>query len=313
MPEAPKTAGLPLFTNLTRQWELDAAKPVLHHASVFYIKPGLLYESEKPYFFNVPTDPEWEPQVKQSNVEYTRKTVAVADIRGHEACFTLDAHGFQLGKLASSLSYADFAVTDTVVTRYYEEVEAFLKAATGAIEVLPFDFQVRRRDPALPPNSRGAPGKAQPFAVVHGDQTANAAYRRLKYFHPAMAKKHARSRFQIVNVWRPLRGPVRDSPLAVCDYRSVNKEDCVPTDVIFPDYLGETYHFWPNPNHRFYFIDEQQADEAWMIKCFDSATAENADIAQFTPHASFPYRKEGTENMKVEPRESVEVRTFVFF
>jgi hypothetical protein len=26
-----------------------------------------------------------------------------------------------------------------------------------------------------------------------------------------------RHRFEIVNVWRPIRGPLRDAPLAVCD------------------------------------------------------------------------------------------------
>lgn len=82
------------------------------------------------------------------------------------------------------------------------------------------------------------------------------------------------------SVWKPLRGPVYDSPLSMCDYRTVKNEDQVPTDIIFPDYLGETLNFWPNPDHRFYFIDGQQADEAWMIKCFDSATALEPGIAQ---------------------------------
>lgn len=82
------------------------------------------------------------------------------------------------------------------------------------------------------------------------------------------------------SVWKPLRGPVRNSPLAVCDYRTVGVEDRVPTDIIFPDYMGETYDFWPNPRHRFYFLDQQAAHEAWMIKCFDSATTANPDIAQ---------------------------------
>ncbi len=82
------------------------------------------------------------------------------------------------------------------------------------------------------------------------------------------------------SVWKPLRGPVYDSPLAVCDYRTVKKEDMVPTDIIFPDYLGETYSFWPNAEHRFYYVDGQEAHEAWMVKCFDSATHANPDVAQ---------------------------------
>ncbi len=55
---------------------------------------------------------------------------------------------------------------------------------------------------------------------------------------------------------------MRDSPFAVCDYRTVRDEDRVPTDIIFPDYLGETYKFWPNSSHRFYYVDDQHEDEA---------------------------------------------------
>ncbi|KAK0766425.1 hypothetical protein N5P37_000148 [Trichoderma harzianum] len=308
--ESTDVSSLSLFTNLDKEWELDSSKPSLHNASIFYMKPSPQYDAEKPYFFNVPVEASWSPKVKQTNVCYTRKTVAIADVRGHERIFLLDKHGFQLGNFVTSLSYDEFASTDIIVGRYYEEVKQFLKENIGAIDVLPFDFQVRRKDPTLPFGSRGAPGKAQPFAAVHGDQTINAAYRRLKHFHPEYAQKYAKNRFQIVNVWKPLRGPVCDSPLAVCDYRTVKDEDRVPTDIIFPDYLGETYNLWPNPNHRFYFIDKQRAEEAWMIKCFDSESMISPEIAQFAPHVSFPYGHRGDNNPR---RESVEVRAFVFY
>lgn len=82
------------------------------------------------------------------------------------------------------------------------------------------------------------------------------------------------------SVWKPLRGPVYDAPLAVCDYQTLDYEDRVPTDIIFPDYLGETYHIWPNPKHRWYYIDGQQTNEALMIKCHDSKTSDDPSIAQ---------------------------------
>lgn len=49
---------------------------------------------------------------------------------------------------------------------------------------------------------------------------------------------------QLINVWRPLRGPVKDSPLAVCDSRSLNQEkDLVPSQLLYKPPLpqGETY------------------------------------------------------------------------
>ncbi|KAM4060527.1 hypothetical protein HRG_001914 [Hirsutella rhossiliensis] len=228
--ESPRKANtrglaLPLFTDLSTKWELDDLGPLMYNASIFYMKPSPHYDNEKPYFFNIPIDDAWLPKVKQTNVSYTRKTVAIADVRGHQELFSLDKHGFQLETLHTSLSYHAFASTDAVVTRYYEEVKEFLKQCTGAVDVLPFDFQVRRKDPTLPVGSRGSPGNAQPFAAIHGDQTSSAAFRRLKHFHPEFANKYADARFQIVNVWKPLRGPVCDSPLAVCDYRTVNDDD----------------------------------------------------------------------------------------
>ena len=160
----------PVFTDLAHTWDIDDASPLRYNASIFYTKPGPLYDNEKPYFMNIPLDSSWTPKLKQTNVSYTRKTVAVTDIRGHENTFNLDRHGCQLGRLATQLSYDDFASTEAIISRYYEEVKAFLKNSTGAVDVLPFDFQVRRKDPTLPTNSRGAPGKAQPFAAVHGGE-----------------------------------------------------------------------------------------------------------------------------------------------
>ncbi|KAM5354322.1 hypothetical protein ACJ41O_000971 [Fusarium nematophilum] len=309
--ETPKVGALPLFTDLSHAWEIDHFNPSHYTTSVFYLGHNPTYETEKPYFFNIPADPAWSPKVQQTNVKYTRKRIAITNLRGHEDFFSLDKHGFQLGAFKSTVSYDEFSHMDTIASRFYPEVKQFLKAYTGATEVLPFDFQIRRRDPDLPAGSRGAPGKAQPFSAVHGDQTTNAAYRRLKHFHPEFAEKYANGRFMIVNVWKPLVGPVQDSPLAVCDYRTVKDEDRVPCDIIFPDYLGETYNFWPNPNHRFYYVEEQRDDEAWMIKCFDSATSQNPDVAQFTPHVSFPYVGRG--GLNASPRQSIEVRTFIFF
>ena len=106
------------------------------------MKPSPQYDSEKPYFFNVPVDPSWSSEVQQTNVCYTRKMVTVADIRGHEADFALDRHGFQLGQFRTQLAYDDFRSTEKIVSCFYDEVRSFLQSQTGATHVLPFDFQV---------------------------------------------------------------------------------------------------------------------------------------------------------------------------
>ncbi len=78
-----------VFTDLSRAWELDRTNPFRYNASIFYMKPAPLYDVEKPYFMNVPVDPSWIPTLRQTNVSYTRKTVAVSDIRRHENIFSL--------------------------------------------------------------------------------------------------------------------------------------------------------------------------------------------------------------------------------
>ncbi len=61
-----------------------------------------------------------------------------------------------------------------------------------------------------------------------------------------------RGRVQVINLWRPIRGPLRDSPLAVCDATSVSPDDLVPSDLIYPHRIGETYQVTYNPAHRWF-------------------------------------------------------------
>ena len=54
----------------------------------------------------------------------------------------------------------------------------------------------------------------------------------------------------MVQVWRPLRGPVHDSPLAMLDAATVAKDDLVPYSLIFPGRKGYNYAAKYSPNHR---------------------------------------------------------------
>ena len=111
--------------------------------------------------------------------------------------------------------------------------------------------------------------------------------------------------FEIVNVWRPIRGPLRDAPLAVCDATSVVFSDFVPSDLVYRDRTGETYRVTYNPPHRWFYVPEMRVDEAILIKCFDSAE----DKARFTAHSAF---RDPTAPKDMLPRESIELRTLAF-
>ena len=51
----------------------------------------------------------------------------------------------------------------------------------------------------------------------------------------------------IMQVWRPLKGPVDDSPLALVDAQTVRPDDLMQNQLQFPDRLGHTYSVKHNP------------------------------------------------------------------
>ncbi len=81
----------------------------------------------------------------------------------------------------------------------------------------------------------------------------------------------------------------------------------MPSDLRYPDRTGETYAVTYHPNQRWYYFPKMQPDEAVLIRCFDSA---RSGAARFSAHGSFddPQTPPGAP-----PRESIEVRTLVFF
>ena len=76
------------------------------------------------------------------------------------------------------------------------------------------------------------------------------------------AEELLKHRFAIINLWRPIRGPVLESPLTLCDAQSLSEEDLVASDLKYPDRTGETYSITYNPNQRYYYFPKMQPDEA---------------------------------------------------
>ena len=141
---------------------------------------------------------------------------------------------------------------------------------------------------------------------MHNDHTVNSAPRRVRDHLGADAEELLKHRFGVVNVWRPIRGPVLDSPLALCDARSFSDDDLIASDLVYKHVRGETSRVEYKPDHRWYYFSEQQRDEALLIRVHDS---ENDGRARLSFHTSF----ENPLAQGAPPRESIEVRTLVFF
>lgn len=242
--------------------------------------------------------PAGEPR---SNVIPEPHAVSIHDARPSIDSLSLDEHGFALVRQHSAVS--DFYDDDNVKNVYYPEAERLLKEITGADRVFVFDHTVRKRVDGVADRDGGP---RQPVARVHVDHTDKSGPQRVRDLIPEEADELLKGRVQIINLWRPIRGPLKDSPLAVADARTVRFDELVGSDLVYPHRVGETYSVKFNPEHRWYYVPDMTPDEILLLKCFDSR---KDGVARFAPHTAFA---DPTAPSDAAPRESIELRTLVF-
>ncbi|HEX5326504.1 MAG TPA: CmcJ/NvfI family oxidoreductase [Acetobacteraceae bacterium] len=272
---------------------LDSATLAGVEADFHYLAPGI----ERPH--NYTYDP--PPGVPRSNAVHEPHRMMVRNARPITDA-SLDREGFVLVRQRSAVG--DFYNEDELRQIYYPEAERLVAEATGAERVVVFDHTVRRRIWGAEDRSAGTP--RQPVPRVHNDYTEKSAPQRVRDLMGADAEALLGRRYEIINVWRPITGPLRDAPLAVCDARTVDPADWVPSSLIYRDRTGETYAVRFNPAHHWWYVPDMMPDEALLLKCFDSA---RDGRARFAPHSAF--EDPGAPADKL-PRESIELRTLVF-
>lgn len=243
------------------------------------------------------------PGVPRYSGEVDARTVTIRDAR-RVAGLALDASGFELIPHRSALTdWTSFQDPERVKVVDYPEVEAALGRWTRADKVVIFDHTLR--------DSTAEPGRAslrEPVRRVHDDQTFRSAPDRVaRHLPPEEAAWRLQRRFAIVNFWRPIGGPVLRTPLAICDARSIEPEGLLPSDLVYPDWRGETYAFAFNPRHRWYWYPRQTPSEATLLKVYDSATDGRARL---TAHTAFD---DPTSAPDAPPRRSIEMRALVFW
>jgi len=252
--------------------------------------------SERPvyYFYPPPAGIPWR------NTKGDRRRVAVHDARQLAPAPSLDREGFALARLGTAA--ADLFDPAAVRGVYYGEVEQLVRDTTAASRVVAFDHNLRRGSLTRP----GADGVQGPVRFAHNDYTERSGPQRVRDLLGDEAERLLAGRAAVINVWKPIRGPVQEAPLAVCDARSIEPSDLVPTDLNYPDRTGEVYSLLFNPRHRWYYFSRMQADEVMLLKCFDS----DRNRARFTAHSAFD---DPTSPPDAPPRESIEVRTLAFY
>jgi len=209
--------------------------------------------------------------------------------------------GFDLLSCASKVE--NFLDKQQVETLYENELEALIKAHTGAYRVKFFDHTVRASDPDL----RETKQIREPATLVHNDYTSTSGFVCLNENLGDEAEALAKTRFQIINVWRPLVDPVQNFPLALCDVRSIDREDLIDAERRAPNHIGEIILATHNSKHRWYYFSEMRPDEVLLFKTFDSIDQGRSACSIHTA-INLP-----DAPVDAKPRESIESRAFVFY
>ncbi len=220
---------------------------------------------------------------------------------GRHLDFTLERDGFHF--IRHDTEVTDFYDEAEVQRIYYPEMEALVKAESGATRVVVFDHTLRTADDA----AREARKIREVVSRVHNDYTEWSGPQRVRDLVPEEADDLLRRRFAIIQVWRPIRYPVETFPLAICSARTLSPENLVVSERRYPNRVGQTYAITYSPDHVWYWFPRMRRDEALVFKTYESLTDGRA---RWTAHTAF---HDPTSAPDARPRESIEIRTLAFF
>jgi hypothetical protein len=229
------------------------------------------------------------------------RRVTIRNARLRKEPFVLDRDGFRF--VRHDTKVADFYDEDQIRKVYYPEMEALVKAESGASRVVVFDHTLRTADQ----EQREARKIREVVRRVHNDYTEWSGPQRVRDLLPGEADELLKRRFAIVQVWRPIRHPVESFPLAICDARSIAFDDFVVNERRYPNRIGQTYAITYNPEHHWYWLPRMRREEALVFKVYDSA---KDGRARWSAHTAF---EDPTSPPNARPRESIEIRTLAFF
>jgi len=224
---------------------------------------------------------------------------------GRDEALSLERNGFELVEHRTAVN--DFFDAGELKAVYYGEVEALIRARSGAARVVVFDHTLRSGSEA----EREARLIREPVLSAHNDYTEWSGPQRVRELMGEEAERLLARRFAIIQVWRAAypdaAEPIRSNPLALVDARSVALEDLLVAERRYPHRIGQTYRLKYSRRHRWVYFPCMRRDEALVFKVYDS---EKDGRARFTPHTAFedPETPSGAP-----PRQSIEARALAFF
>ncbi|PGG95440.1 hypothetical protein AJ79_05281 [Helicocarpus griseus UAMH5409] len=259
----------------------------------YYLAPLDLYRVQKPYRHQMPNI----DGLKRSNVVTQCHPVTVYEVSGNEHVFTLEKSGFEFAKCPVSME--DWTES-SVIEQYIPRLEDWLKGYLGCEQVSVYTYRFRKKNHNAEKCDWGGP-----LFRVHCDSTEQSCNAKAKLYLPDTPESLMKGRIRCLNVWRPITTPVQDCPLAMCDARTVNKEDLVSMDIVYPHYSDEAYEVMYSPTHRWFYKKGMQSDDIIIFKLGDNSETE----ATVCPHSAFmdPSLPSGAPS-----RVSIEIKAIVF-
>ncbi|KAK8108171.1 uncharacterized protein PG998_010184 [Apiospora kogelbergensis] len=229
----------------------------------------------------------------RSNTKTEYHPVSVNEIQEPEK-FQLDVHGFCVLHGKTHLDPLNAYKNKSEVEKAY-----------CVYNIITVTSKVRKRDIDYPEVVRAYRTEyEQPSSLAHCDWSTAGALTVLRWCFPGNENFWKGKRFDLLNVWRPLKQPSDDWPLAVCDYTTVDPEhDIRLNDAIRRDRIDELCLLHYNEKHKWYYLKDQGVDDLLVFRNTDShgdkARAFHAAVRN--PLAKGP------------PRESVEVRLVAIY
>ncbi|MDB5812078.1 MAG: hypothetical protein JWN94_4200 [Betaproteobacteria bacterium] len=260
--------------------------------------------NERPYNYM------YEPSAgtAQQNCEYEMHRMRITEARLLSQPPSLHREGFELWDAPSAVT--DFQNADEIQNVYYKEVAELACAATGAKRGYVFDHLVRKREsgrPALTFGRHGDGTKPAAAGRIHNDYSEESGRTRMAQVLKDPGAAAEVGRYGIVNIWRSINGPILDTPLAVCDARTVRDIDLVPGEVRYSTRTGEIYLLAHSPQHQWFYYSAMDCHEALIFKQYDSQVD---GVARFVPHAAFDHPHTPPD---ARLRESIEIRCLVVY
>jgi hypothetical protein len=217
--------------------------------------------------------------------------------------FRADREGFELHAFPGK--FDQFDDDASIKSTFYAQIIAFVKQHTGAKRVEVFDHTIRKR---LPADLKVQTTVQRPAVMlVHSDYTVKSGPQRVRDIVPDDAEDLLTRRVAFFNVWKPLYRRVEELPLAMVDATTHDEADMLRMDLKYRERTGEIYVMRYSPKHRWFYFPQMEADQALLLKTYDSETDGRA---RFMGHSAF-------EDPNTPPdaprRESIEVRTMAFF